>query len=62
MIITEFVTANISLTLGFKSGWWMSRKLLKLKYLALLTQMISLPTPIFPLDVMVETSLDRLAM
>ena len=49
MRITEFATASIRLILGFKSGWWMSRRLLQLKSLTLLTQMISLPAPIFSL-------------
>ena len=60
MRITDFATANIRLILGSKSGLWISRRLLQLKYLALLTQMISLPTPTFYLAVMVETSLDRM--
>ena len=57
----EFATANLRLILGFKYGWWMVRRLLQLKYLELLTQMTSFPTPTFSLAVMVETSLDWLA-
>ena len=56
----EFANANLRLILGFKCGWWMLRRLLKLKYLELLTQMTSFPTPNFSLAVMVETSLARL--
>ena len=61
MIITEFAIANLCLILGFKSGWCMSRRLLKLKYLALLTQMIRFPTPNFSQSVMVETYLPWMA-
>ena len=51
--MTEFVTKNIRLILGFESGWWMLRRLLKLKSLALLTQMISFPTLTFSLAVVI---------
>ena len=57
---TEFSTTNIRLILGFNYGWWMLMRILKMKSLALLTQMISLPTPILFLAVMVETYLARL--
>ena len=60
MRITEFATANIWLVLGLNSGLWMTRSLLKIKSLALLTQITSLPTPNLSLDVMVETYMDRL--
>ena len=56
----DFATANFHLILGFKSGWWMSRRLLRIKYLALLTQMIILPTPNLSLAIMVETTLASL--
>ena len=56
----EFATANLRLILGLNSGWWMSRRLLQIKYMVILSQMISFPTPNFPLSIMVETYLARL--
>ena len=44
----DFATINLRLIVGFKSGWWMPRRILQLKSLEILTQMISFINQIFP--------------